>query len=191
MDALNAQKHHRNCWGSGEPFLSCPLQIFRACSGIHKGTFVKFYLTENVKRNLPFLHTSLYIYTGIKEKRKKAFSLYTLCSGVAVKATKTFKTLWALATHWTVYKNIQLECRKLILLPSGSTAHCGWMSVGYLANTALNIHYNNGGEVEAGGQDATGCVSNHPGYRNVAVIYTHKCQHTQRTGHWLKIQHYN
>lgn len=74
-----------------------------------------------------------------------------------------------------------------------STAHCGWMSVGYLANAALNIHYNNGGEVEAGGQDATGCVSNHPGYRNVAAIYTHTqmSAHIKRTGHWLKNQHYN
>lgn len=33
----------------------------------------------------------------------------------------------------------------------------------YLANTALNIHYSNSGEIEAGGQDATGCIFNHTG----------------------------
>lgn len=61
----------------------------------------------------------------------------------------------------------------LTLLPCSNTAHCGWMNFAYLANTALNIHYNNGGEVEAGGQDATGCISNHIGYRKVAAMNTH------------------
>lgn len=44
------------------------------------------------------------------------------------------------------------------------------MSAGY---PALNIYYNNGGEVEAG------CHSLY--YRNVAAINTQKCLHAQRT----------
>lgn len=76
-----------------------------------------------------------------------------------------------------------------ILLQYGS-----WMCVGNLANTALNIHYNNGGEVEAGGQDATGCISTRT-QECCCHKHTHKCLHAQRererTGHWLKIQHYD
>lgn len=77
----------------------------------------------------------------------------------------------------------------LTRLPSSDTAYCGWMSVGYLANTALNIHYNNGSKVDAGGQDATCSVYNDKGRRNGAAINTHKSRGTKRTGHWLKIQH--
>lgn len=78
-----------------------------------------------------------------------------------------------------------------LLLPSSNTAHGDWISVGYIANTALNIHYNNGGEVEAGGQDTTGWVSNRTGYRKAAAINTHKYQDRQKIGNWLNIQHYN
>lgn len=74
----------------------------------------------------------------------------------------------------------QCESCQLTLLPGSDTSRSSWMSVGYLACSALNIHYNNGSEVEAGGHDATDCVSKHTGCRNVdatnTLIITHREQ---------------
>lgn len=66
----------------------------------------------------------------------------------------------------------------LLILQQHITLHSS-RSGGYLANTALNIHYYNGGEVEAGGHDTTGCASNRTSYRNDAAKTTQMSAHTQ------------
>lgn len=107
---------------------------------------------------------------------KCGYFLETLQSGVPVKATKTNLKRYENQQLTELFKKIYKA--HLTLLPCGDAARSGRMNTAYLANTALNIHYNNGGEVDAGGQDATGCISNHTGYRNVAAINTHSDNRT-------------